>query len=217
MSNRHDPRRQHGDAAADGTAALRAALGGRSLVLVGLMGCGKTSVGRRLAQRLGLPFVDADDAIEQAAGMTIPEIFAAHGEPYFRDGERRVIARLLREGQKVLATGGGAFMNEETRANVAQAGVSIWLRGELPLLLKRVMRRDNRPLLKTADPAATMQRLMDQRHPIYALADVTIKSRDVPHEIIVGEVVEALAAMLGVTPPGGSGTPPDADPTSASP
>jgi shikimate kinase/3-dehydroquinate synthase len=191
-------RRNTNETSPETVAAVRAALAGRALVLVGLMGCGKTSVGRRLATRLGLNFVDADDEIEKAAGKSIPEIFAEHGEPYFRDGERRVISRLLKEGGMVLATGGGAFMNDETRANVARRGVSIWLKAELPVLMKRVMKRDNRPLLKTADPEATMQGLMAVRYPVYATADITVQSREVPHETIVTEIVETVAGFLGV-------------------
>jgi shikimate kinase len=172
--------------------AIRAALGTRSLVMVGLMGCGKTSVGRRLSAMLDLPFVDADEEIEAAAGKTINEIFAEHGEAYFRDGERKVISRLLAQGPQVLATGGGAFMNAETRRNIKNAGISIWLRAELPVLMRRVMRRDNRPLLKTADPEARMRELMAQRYPVYAQADLIAESRDVPHEVIVEEILERL-------------------------
>jgi shikimate kinase len=174
--------------------AIRAALGTRSLVMVGLMGCGKTSVGRRLSARLDLPFVDADEEIETAAGKTINEIFADHGEAHFRDGERKVIARLLSNGPQVLATGGGAFMNAETRRNIKQAGVSIWLKAELPVLMRRVMRRDNRPLLKTTDPEARMAELMAERYPIYAEADLVANSREVPHDVIVDEILDALLA-----------------------
>lgn len=173
--------------------ALKETLGSRSLVLVGLMGCGKSSVGRRLATVLELPFVDADDEIERAAGKTIPEIFETYGEPYFRDGERRVIARILQTGPQVLATGGGAYMAPETRQRVRDSGVSIWLKAELSILLKRVSRRDNRPLLKTVDPETRMRTLMNERYPIYAEADVTVESRDVPHDIIVDDVLVALA------------------------
>ena len=169
-------------------------LGRRSLVLVGLMGCGKTSVGRKLAQRLSLPFLDADEEIERAANKTIPELFAEHGEPYFRDGERRVIARLLRSGPQVLATGGGAYMNETTRAAIREAGISIWLKAELPLLMKRVSRRTNRPLLKSSDPEGTMRRFIEVRYPIYAEADVTVESRDVPHDVMADQVIQALLA-----------------------
>jgi len=160
--------------------------------MVGLMGCGKTSVGRRLSARLDLPFVDADEEIETAAGKTITEIFADHGEAHFRDGERKVIARLLKNGPQVLATGGGAFMHPETRQNIKRAGISIWLKAELPVLMRRVMRRDNRPLLKTADPEARMRELMAERYPIYAEADLVANSRDVPHDVIVDEILDAL-------------------------
>lgn len=182
---------------ADRTSAMvRDALGSRSLVLVGLMGAGKSAIGRRLAKRLELDFTDADKEIEAAAGMSINDIFAEHGEDYFRDGERRVIARLLQGGPIVLATGGGAFMNDETRAEVAALGVSIWLRAELDILLERVSRRDTRPLLKTGDPREIMQALMDERYPVYAQADITVESRDVPHEVIVEEIVERIGAHL---------------------
>jgi shikimate kinase len=178
--------------------AIRAALGRRSIVMVGLMGCGKSSVGRRLAIRLGLPFVDADEEIERSAQMTIPEIFAAHGEDYFRAGERRVICRLLQTGPQVLATGGGAFMNADTRGAIKVAGISVWLKADLPVLMRRVMKRDNRPLLKAADPEAVMRDLMAARYPVYAEADIVIESREVPHEVIVDEIVTAL--MRDVTP-----------------
>lgn len=187
------PREAPREAARD---ALRAALGGRSIVLVGMMGAGKTSVGRRLAGRLALPFHDADNAIEEAAQQTIPEIFSEHGEDYFRDGERRVIARLLREGCSVVATGGGAFMNADTRAIIAERGVSVWLKAGIEVLMERVRRRSNRPLLHTADPEATLRRLMEERYPVYAEADLTVLSRDVPQEAVVDEVVAALSARL---------------------
>ncbi len=179
-------------------------LGQRSVVMVGLMGCGKSSIGRRLAARLQIPFIDADEEIEAAAAKTIPEIFADHGEQHFRDGERRVIARLLRFGPQVLSTGGGAYMNEETRARIRANGISVWLKADLATLMRRVMKRDNRPLLKVADPQAVMQRLMDQRYPVYADADLVVDSRDVPHEVIIDEIVEALdrCAKLG-EPAGG--------------
>lgn len=175
---------------------LKARLGSRSLVLVGLMGCGKSAIGRRLANQLSLPFVDADEEIVKAAGKSINDIFAEHGEAHFRDGERRVIARLLGEGPQVLATGGGAFMSEETRANIKARGISIWLRAELPVLMRRVARRDNRPLLKVDDPEAVMRGLIETRYPVYAGADITVESRDVPHEVIVGEILDALAQRL---------------------
>ncbi|HEY1543870.1 MAG TPA: shikimate kinase [Xanthobacteraceae bacterium] len=179
-------------------AAVVAALGPRAIVLVGMMGSGKSSIGRRLATRLGIAFVDADSEIEEAAGMTIAEIFDKHGEAYFRAGEARVIARLLDHGPQVLATGGGAFMNRDTRAVIRDKGVSIWLKAELEVLMKRIKRRGDRPLLKTDDPAATLTALIEQRYPIYAEADVTVLSRDVPHEAIVDEIVAALSARFGV-------------------
>lgn len=171
---------------------IREKLGDRSVVLVGLMGCGKSAIGRRLASRLGLRFVDADEEIEKAAGQSISDIFEAHGEEMFREGERKVIARLLGEGPQVLATGGGAFMNEETRENVRLHGISIWLKAELPVLMRRVAKRDNRPLLKTADPEAVMRRLMGERNPVYQKADIWAESRDVPHDVIVREIIQKL-------------------------
>ncbi|GJD77250.1 shikimate kinase [Methylobacterium gregans] len=177
-------------------ARLRRALGTRSIVLVGLMGAGKSTVGRRLAQRLGLIFKDADHEIEAAAGLTIPDIFAIYGEPSFRDGEERVIARLLRAGPLVLATGGGAFMRDATRARVGESGVSVWLKAELDVLMRRVRKRGNRPLLETEDPEATMRALMEARHPVYAEADVEVLSRDVSHDRVVDDVLEALVAHL---------------------
>lgn len=166
----------------------------RSIVLVGLMGAGKTTVGRRLAQRLGLPFVDADAEIERAAGETIPEIFERRGEAAFRDGERRVIARLLEEGPQVLATGGGAFMDETTRAHIAARGISVWLKADLDVLMKRVGRRSNRPLLKQDDPRRVMERLMAERYPIYAQADLTVESVEGPHDSVVDDVVARIEA-----------------------
>jgi shikimate kinase len=171
-------------------------LGARSLVLVGLMGAGKSTVGRRLAQKLGLPFRDADHEIEAAAGMTIPDIFAIHGEAHFRDGERRVIARLLQEGPMVLATGGGAFMNEETRARIAEHGISIWLRADLDVLMRRVRKRVTRPLLQNADPEGTMRQLMEKRHPIYAAADLTVDSHETPHDRVVLDIIEILTGWF---------------------
>ena len=183
-------------------ASILAALGGRSIVLVGMMGVGKSSVGRRLAARLSIPFVDADTEIENAAKMTIPEIFARHGEAYFRSGEARVIARLLESGPQVLATGGGAFMNEETRSLIKAKGVSIWLNAEFDVLLRRTSKRkSDRPLLQTEDPAQTLQALLAEREPTYALADLTVQSREVPHEAIVADVMTALAAYLKVAAP----------------
>jgi len=166
----------------------------RSVVLVGMMGAGKTSVGKRLAARLGLPFIDADEEIEAGARMTIPEIFEKFGEAYFRDGERRVIARLLEQGPCVLSTGGGAFMNASTRERISRCGVSIWLKPDFEVLLRRVRKRSNRPLLQTPDPEGTLRRLLHEREPTYALADITIESRDGPHEIVVEQILRALAA-----------------------
>ncbi len=178
-------------------AAIVRALGTRVLVLIGMMGAGKSSIGRRIAARLNLPFVDADVEIEAAhAGLTIPEIFVKYGEPYFRDGEVRVIARLLEGGPSVLATGGGAFMREETRQRIRAKGISMWLRADPEVILRRVKRRTDRPLLQTEDPAATIQRLVDERYPIYAAADITVLSRDVPHERIVEECLQMLGAYL---------------------
>lgn len=164
----------------------------RSVVLVGLMGAGKTTVGRRLARRLDLSFVDADAEIEQAAGETIPEIFERHGEPAFRAGERRVIARLLGGAPQVLATGGGAFMDPTTRANVKARGISIWLKADLDVLVRRVGKRGDRPLLQTGDIKATMKRLMDERYPVYAEADIVIESLEGPHEAVVETILEKL-------------------------
>src|ERR1700684_2023632 len=169
---------------------------GRSVVLVGMMGAGKTSVGKRLAAKLGLPFVDADAEIEAGAQMTVPEIFERFGEAYFREGERKVLARLLSEGQKVLATGGGAFMNEATRARIAQSGVSIWLKPDFEVLMRRVRKRSNRPLLQTANPEETLRALLRDRGPIYGLADLTIEPRDGPHDMVVEAILSALAAHL---------------------
>ena len=178
------------------------ALERRSIVLVGMMGVGKSSVGRRLAARLSIPFVDADSEIENAAKMTIPEIFARHGEAYFRSGEARVLARLLESGPQVLATGGGAFMNEETRALIKLKGVSVWLHADFDVLLRRTSkRRSDRPLLQTEDPGETLRALLAEREPTYALADLTVQSREVPHEAIVADVLAALAAHLKVAVP----------------
>ena len=174
-----------------------AALNGRSVVLVGMMGAGKTSVGKRLAAKLGLPFVDADAEIEAGAQLTISEIFERFGEDYFREGERKVIARLLTSGPLVLATGGGAFMNATTRENIARHGLSIWLKPGFDVLLARVRKKSNRPLLKTADPEGTLRRLLDERSPVYALADFTIESRDVAHDAVVEAILRRLNAHLG--------------------
>jgi shikimate kinase len=177
-------------------AEILAALGQRLIVLIGMMGAGKSTIGRRLAARLRLPFMDADSEIEAAAGMTIPEIFELHGEPHFRDGEARVIARLLDSGPAVLATGGGSFMREETRRRIGDKAVSIWLKADTDIIMRRVRRRADRPLLQTEDPAATVNRLLAEREPVYGNADLTIASRDVPHDKIVDECVAALHALL---------------------
>jgi shikimate kinase len=188
-------------------ADITSALGRRSLVLVGMMGVGKSTIGRRLAARLGLRFLDADIEIEVAhAGMTIPEIFATHGEPYFRDGEARVIARLLDSGPAVIATGGGAFMREETRNRIRDKAVSIWLKADVDVIMKRVKRRADRPLLQTEDPVATVSRLLEAREPVYRTADLTIASRDVPHDRIVDECIDALRARLCGGAPSGQPT-----------
>jgi len=174
----------------------------RTIVLVGLMGAGKTKVGRRLAARLGLPFFDSDQEIEAAAGETIEEIFANRGEQLFRDGERRVIARLLGQPPHVLATGGGAFMDAATRALIGRRGVSLWLRADLDVLVARVSRRSNRPLLKAGDTRAILAQLMERRHPVYALADLTVDSSEGSPEATVNRVLAALAACpLTSTPP----------------
>ena len=190
-------------------AAVVAALGRRSVVLVGMMGAGKSSVGRRVALRLGIPFVDADTEIEKAAGMAITDIFAIRGEAEFRAGEARVILRLLEGGPQVLATGGGAFINPDTRAAIAAKGISIWLKAEPDVLMKRIKRRQDRPLLHTADPAATLRKLLEEREPVYALADLTVQSREVTHDRIVDEIVSAIAGRVGapcaVPPESGEG------------
>ena len=168
-----------------------------SIVFVGLMGAGKSAIGRRLANRLGMPFVvDADTEIERAAGCSITDIFELHGEAAFRDGERRVIARLLARPPHVLATGGGAFMDPETRAAIRENGISVWLRADLDLLVSRVSRRNNRPLLAGGDPRGILQRLMAERHPIYSQADIVVESRDGPHEQTVELVLGALDAYV---------------------
>lgn len=172
--------------------AVVRALGSRSIVLVGMMGAGKSSIGRRLAARLGIPFIDADTEIESAAGMTIPEIFDKHGEPYFRAGEARVIARLLDNGPQVLATGGGSLMDAQTRALIGEKGVSIWLKADIDVLLKRTKRRNDRPL------AEKIKDLLPIREPLYAQADIVVQSRDEPHENIVDEIMTQLPRRLGV-------------------
>ncbi len=174
------------------TAIVRA-LGRRSIVLVGMMGAGKSSVGRRLAARLGIAFVDADAEIESAAGMTIPEIFDKHGESYFRAGEVRVIARLLDNGPQVLATGGGAIMDQKTRDLIHIKGVTVWLKADLDVLMKRTKRRNDRPL------AGQIRDLLPLREPVYALSDIVVQSRDEPHDTIVDEVISMLPKHLGIS------------------
>lgn len=188
-------------------AEIAAALRGRSIVLIGMMGAGKSTIGRRLSARLGLPFLDADTEIEAAAGMSIPDIFETRGEADFRDGEVRVIARLLDSGPAVIATGGGAVMREETRERIRDKAVSIWLKVDTDVIMRRVKRRSDRPLLQTPDPEATVERLIREREPVYGLADVTVWSRDVPHEKIVDECMEALYEKLcgGQSAPNGDG------------
>ena len=173
---------------------VRGRLGSRSIVLIGMPGCGKSALGRRLAPRLELSFVDVDEEIERAAGKSIKEIFADHGEAYFRDGERRVIARLLASGPQVMATGGGALLNEETRANIRRSGISVWVKADVALLVRRVTKRSTRPLFEGRDAETVVRDLMQARYPLYAaVADLVVESRDVPHEVIVGEIIEALA------------------------
>lgn len=175
---------------------FRQLLGARSVVLVGMPGSGKSSIGRRLSQRLGLDFADADTEIERAANMTIPEIFRLRGEAEFRAGEQRVIARLLESGPLVLATGGGAFINADTRAKVKQSAVSVWLKADVETLLKRVKRKANRPLLQNDDPEGTLRNMLAAREPFYAEADLTVTSCEIPHEMVVEEIVRQLEAKL---------------------
>jgi shikimate kinase len=179
-------------------------LRGRTLALVGLMGAGKSSVGKRLAQSLGLPFCDADEEIEKAAGQSVSDIFATHGEAYFRDGERRVIARLLDGPAHVLATGGGAFMNEETRALIRRKAVSVWLRADIDVLARRVSRKDTRPLVAGRNPREVLQALAEERYPVYAEADITVDSGDIPHQQTVEAILNALRARAEQADPGGA-------------
>ena len=178
-----------------------ARMGTRSIVLTGMMGVGKSSIGRRLAARLGVPFVDADTEIEKSANMSIPDIFARHGEDYFRSGEARVIARLLDTGPQVLASGGGAVMNADTRAVIKAKGISIWLKADFDVLMRRIAKRKHeRPMLHTDDPAETLRQLLITREPVYALADLTVQSREVPHDAIVMEIMKAVAGFLDAQP-----------------
>jgi len=192
---------ENGQVSSPSAAEVVPLLGGRAIVLVGMMGAGKSSIGRRLAGRLNLPFVDADMEIEKAAGMSIPDIFARHGEADFRSGEARVIARLLDGGPQVLATGGGAVMNADTRAAIKAKGVSVWLAADLDVLLRRInKRRHERPMLQTDDPVETLRVLLAAREPVYATADLTVQSREAPHDVIVTEIVTALADFLKAAP-----------------
>ncbi|KPF44946.1 shikimate kinase [Rhizobium sp. G187] len=175
----------------------RAALGRRNLVLVGLMGAGKSAIGRLVAQQMALPFIDTDAEIERVSRMSISELFAAYGEEEFRALETRVIKRLLRTGPRVVSTGGGAFINERTRAQVERGGVSVWLKADLDVLWERVNKRDHRPLLKTENPKQTLKDLMDRRYPIYELADITVQSRDVRKDVIAEEVLSAILNRSG--------------------
>jgi shikimate kinase len=176
--------------------SVRGPLGTRSIVFVGLMGAGKTAIGRKVAEALGLPFVDSDHEIETVSRMTIPELFERYGEPEFRALEQRVIHRILETGPKVLSTGGGAFMNAQTRALIADHGVSVWLKAGIDVLFARVSKKQNRPLLKTENPRATLEKLMNERYPVYAEAHLTVPTREERKEVIVGEVLDALAAHL---------------------
>lgn len=176
--------------------AIVCGLGARPVVLVGMMGAGKTVMGRRLALALGLGFVDSDHEIEAASGMTIPDLFAQHGEAFFRERESRIVERLVRAGPCVVATGGGSFINPVTRAIIRSEAVSIWIKAEFDVLMRRVRKRSNRPLLRTADPEGTLRALMAERYPIYAEADITVVSRDGPHDVLVGEMLAALEARV---------------------
>ncbi len=196
---------QNGTAEAVSAAAILSQLAGRSIVLVGMMGVGKSSIGRRLATRLNVPFVDADAEIEKQASMSISDIFARHGEADFRRGEARIIARLLDSGPQVLSTGGGAVMNAETRQAIKAKGVSIWLTAELEVLMRRINKRKNdRPMLQTDDPAARLRELLVEREPVYALADITVQSREVPHEAIVADIMASLGEFLHAAASAGS-------------
>ncbi len=175
------------------------ALNGRSLVLVGMMGVGKSSIGKRVAATLELPFFDSDNEIEAAANMPITDIFETYGEDHFRSGEQRVIERLIEPPQKVLATGGGAFINDETRQLIKEKSCSIWLTAEFDLLMKRVRKRATRPLLKKPNPEQIMRDLLEVRSPIYAQANLQVESRNVPHEVVVCEVIDGIIAHFEKT------------------
>ena len=174
--------------------SIEPALRERTIALVGLMGAGKSSIGRRLAHALDLPFKDADEEVEAAAARSISDIFAELGEAAFRDGERRVIARLLDDPPHVLATGGGAFMNAETRALIGRKAVSVWLKADMEVLLRRVSRRSDRPLLREGDPRQVLEALARERGPVYALADITVDSVETAHQATVQAIIEALRA-----------------------
>ena len=183
------------NAAAGSQAELKEASGGplkRTVVLVGLMGAGKTTIGRRLASKLDVDFIDSDDEIEKAAGCSIPDIFEKYGEDEFREGERKIIKRLMTQTPCVLATGGGAFMNADSRKVIAENGLSVWLKAEIGTLLRRVSKRKNRPLLRQGDPKKIMAKLIDERYPVYAEADITVGSAEGPHDVVVQKIVEAL-------------------------
>jgi len=193
-------------AIAETTTGLLERLGSRSIVFVGLMGAGKTAIGRRVAAVLSLPFIDSDQEIESVSRMTIAELFDRYGEAEFRSLEQRVILRVLEAGPQVLSTGGGAFINAQTRAAIAERGLSVWLKADVDTLMERVSKKQNRPLLKTADPRGTLERLMAERHPVYALADLTVPTRDEHKEVIAAEVVEALSRHLSSLPAATGGT-----------
>lgn len=177
----------------------RAALGRRNLVMIGLMGAGKSAIGRLTAQALGIPFIDTDHEIERVSRMTISELFAAYGEEEFRALEARVIKRILRSGPRVVSTGGGAYINERTRRHIRRGGLTVWLNAELDVLWERVSKRDTRPLLKTENPRQTLENLMQARYPVYAEADLAVMSRDVKKDVIVDEVLAAVAASTPKT------------------
>ena len=189
-----------GEDSARSVETLRERIGTRSVVLVGMPGSGKTSVGRRLAQRLELSFVDADTEIEKAADMPIADIFTPHGEPYFRAGEAKVIARILESGPRVVATGGRVFMNLETRAKIRAQGISVWLKADFAVLLRRIKRKNDRPLFMNGDPEIILKRLLTEREPVFAEADIVVVSQDSPHETTMEAIVTELERMLGGTP-----------------
>ncbi|MDX8490421.1 shikimate kinase [Mesorhizobium sp. VK22B] len=182
----------------EGRAELLEQLGSRSIVFVGLMGAGKTAIGRKVATMLSLPFIDSDQEIENVSRMTVPELFERYGEPEFRALEQRVILRLLENGPQVVSTGGGAFMNAQTREAISSHGISVWLKADLDLLMERVSKKQNRPLLKNPDPRGVLERLMSERYPVYATADITVLTRDDRKEVIAGEVVCTLCSYLGI-------------------